>query len=250
MTPPMDGLTRLGDGLGRDHPWLAAALLASAGLHLFAGVIFPRPAPTAPRAVGPPTDLIDVETAPPPPQPVVGAPPPPAPAGARAQAHKAPRVLAQAGQVIARAPAPAEPLDFTNDFVTGSGSTFAGGTTAASGTSRSVVRSAAGPPAPDVGAGGTGSGADLSRSPSMADDSSWRCPFPSEASGIDEANVQLRVFVGADGRALDVAVIADPGHGFGPEALRCAHGKRWSPALDRAGNPIRATAIVKVHFTR
>jgi protein TonB len=244
-------LTRLGDGLGRDHPWLAAALLASAGLHLFAGVLFPRPAHTAPHvALRPPTDLIDVETAPPPPQPVVDAPPPPAPAGARARAHKGQKVLAQAGQVIARAPAPAEPLDFTNDVVTGSGSTFAGGTTAASGTSRSVVRSAVGPPAPDVGGGGTGSGSNLSRSPSMADDSSWRCPFPPEASGIDEANVQLRVFVGADGRALDVAVIADPGHGFGPEALRCAIGKRWNPALDSAGKPIRATAIVKVRFTR
>jgi protein TonB len=250
VTPPLDGLTRLGDGLDRDHPWLAAALLASAGLHLFAGLLFPRPAPTAPRAARPPTDFIDVETAPPPPQPVVDAPPPPAPAAARAQPHRGQKVLAQAGQIVARAPAPAEPLDFTDDVVTGSGSTFAGGTTAASGASRSVVRSAAGPPAPDVGAGGTGSGANLSRSPSMADDSSWRCPFPPEASGIDEANVQLRVFVGADGKALDVAVIADPGHGFGPEAVRCALGKRWNPALDRAGNPIRATAIVKVRFTR
>jgi hypothetical protein len=80
----------------------------------------------------------------------------------------------------------------------------------------------------------------------MADDSSWRCPFPSEASGIDEANVLLRVSVGADGKAPHVAVIADPGHGFGAEAI----GKRWSPALDSAGNPIRATAIVKVRFTR
>jgi glutaminase len=47
-----------------------------------------------------------------------------------------------------------------------------------------------------------------------------------------------------------VAVIADPGHGFGAEARSCSIGKRWSPALDSAGNPIRATAIVKVRFTR
>src|SRR5260370_41667893 len=126
--------------------------------------------------------MLDGERAPPPPQPVE-APPPPTPAGARAQVHKGQRVLAQAGQVIARAPAPAEPLDFTNDFVTGSGSTFAGGTTAASGTSRSVVRSAAAPPAPDVGAGGARRSAQHPRGARMAHYSSRRWPFPSEASG-------------------------------------------------------------------
>jgi glutaminase len=45
-------------------------------------------------------------------------------------------------------------------------------------------------------------------------------------------------------------VLADPGHGFGTEAVRCAIDTRWSPALDREGNPIRGTAIVRVRFTR
>jgi protein TonB len=115
-----------------------------------------------------------------------------------------------------------------------------------------VVRGAAGPPGPEVAGGGTGAGTgtNFSRAPSPADGASWQCPFPPEANGVDQATVQLRVFVGSDGRALDATVIADPGHGFGTEALQCAIGRRWSPALDRAGNPTRATAIVKVHFTR
>ncbi len=245
----MDGLTRVAYALGRDHPWLAGALAASAGLHLLAGLLFPRPAQSAPRAVRPPTEIIDIDPAPPPPKPVVEEPPPPAPAAPRAPARRGPPVLAQAGQVIARTPAADEPLDLTNEFVTGTASSFAGGTTAATGTSRSVVREAAGPPAP-VAAAASGPGGDLSRPPSMAGSSSWKCPFPSQANGIDEAFVQLRVFVDAGGKALDATVIADPGHGFGTEALRCAVGTPWTPALDREGNPVRATAIVRVHFTR
>jgi protein TonB len=84
----------------------------------------------------------------------------------------------------------------------------------------------------------------------MAGDSAWKCPFPAEAGGIDEAFVQLRVFVSADGQALDAAVLADPGHGFGAAAVRCAIGTRWSPALDREGIAVRGTAIVRVRFTR
>jgi hypothetical protein len=84
----------------------------------------------------------------------------------------------------------------------------------------------------------------------MAGDSSWQCPFPSQADGIDEAVVQLRVFVDAGGKALDAAVIVDPGHGFASQAVRSAIGKRWSPAPDREGVPIRATAIARVRFTR
>jgi protein TonB len=161
-----------------------------------------------------------------------------------------PPAVAQAGQVIAKTPAAAEPLDFTNAFVNGAASAFAGGTTAATGTSRSVVRGAADSPAPDAPASSAGSGSDLSRPPTMTGESSWQCPFPPHADGIDEAIVQLRVFVDAGGNALDAAVIVDPGHGFASQAVRCAIGKRWSPALDREGIPIRATAIVRVRFTR
>jgi protein TonB len=158
----------------------------------------------------------------------------------------APKALAQAARVVTST-APADPLDFAGGFVTGTATVYAGGTTAAAGTSRTVVRE---PPGPAVGGDGSGTGTNLARTASLADDSSWQCPFPPQAGDVHEASVELRVFVGADGEAHDAAVIADPGHGYGAEALRCAIGKRWRPALDRNGKPVPATAIVRVRFTR
>jgi protein TonB len=248
----MDGLTRMGYGVEREHRWLAAAVLASVGLHLAGVLLFPRPMPRAAPAVRPPTDVIDIEPAPAPPAPPMEPPPPspqPAPSSRRAPSRAEPKALAQAGRVVTRI-APADPLDFTGGFVTGTGTAYAGGTTSAGGTSRTVVRGPPDPSGPAVAGGGTGTGANLSRTASLVDDSSWQCPFPPEAFGVDEASVDLRVFVGADGKARDAAVIADPGHGFGTEALRCAIGKRWRPAFDRDGNPVPATAIVRVRFTR
>ena len=55
----MDGLTRMGYGVEREHRWLAAAVLASVGLHLAGVLLFPRPMPRAAPAVRPPTDVID-----------------------------------------------------------------------------------------------------------------------------------------------------------------------------------------------
>lgn len=251
MTRSGDGLAPVARDLGRDHPWLAGALAVSAGLHLVMGLLVPKAAAQIPRrAVRPPTEVIDIEPpAPPPPKPAAETPPAPFPTAAKAPVHRIAPVLAQAAQVITRTPASSEPLDFTNDIVTGTGASFAGGTTASTGTSRTVVREA-GLPAPVAALGGTGSGDNLSRPASMAGESTWKCPFPIDANGIDDAFVQLRVFVDAAGKALDATVMTDPGHGFGAEALRCAIGTPWNPALDREGKPVRATAIVRVHFTR
>jgi protein TonB len=239
---------------GRDGPWLGGAVAASAGVHILIGLLFPHPAARpATHAVQHATEVIDIDTPPPPTRPAVEKPAPPAPApkAPRAPAHKAPpTALAQAAKVVTRTPAATEPLDFGDTIVSGTASSFAGGITAATGTSKSVVREAPSPQAPAAAAGGTGSGANLSRSPRMAGESAWKCPFPAEATGVGEAFVQLRVFVGADGQALDAAVLADPGHGFGAAAVRCAIGTRWSPALDREGTPVRATALVRVRFTR
>lgn len=248
-------LTSIARAQGRDRPWLAGAVAASAGAHLLAGLLFQHPAARpATRAVQPATEVIDIDTTPPPPKPLAESPPPPAPApkAPRAPARKAPpRALAQAAEVVTRAPAATEPLDFGDTIVSGSASSFAGGVTAATGTSRTVVREAPSPDAPAAaGAGGSGTGANLSRSPRMEGEAAWKCPFPAESAGVDDAIVQLRVFVGADGKALEAAVLVDPGHGFGAAAVRCAIGTRWSPALDREGAAVRATAIVRVRFTR
>jgi hypothetical protein len=120
-------------------------------------------------------------------------------------------------------------------------------------------------PAPEQGAargggeftaveGGAGrpSGADLSRSPTLADNAKWDCPFPHEASrlGIVSAVVTLRVEVKANSAVDSVIVIQDPGDGFGREALRCVRSKRWRAGLDRAGNAAKRTTVVNIRFQR
>jgi periplasmic protein TonB len=93
---------------------------------------------------------------------------------------------------------------------------------------------------------------DLSRSPTLAGDGQWDCPFPSEAAraGVDSAIVTLRVEVTADNHIESVIVLRDPGDGFGREARRCALSKRWQAGLDREGRAAQRTTVVSVHFQR
>jgi periplasmic protein TonB len=54
-----------------------------------------------------------------------------------------------------------------------------------------------------------------------------------------------------DGTPLSVNVVNDPGHGFGRAARMCALTRRFTPALDRTGQPIAgATPPFVVRFTR
>lgn len=93
---------------------------------------------------------------------------------------------------------------------------------------------------------------DLSRSPTLAGNGQWDCPFPSEAAraGVDSAIVTLRVEVTADSHIESVIVLRDPGDGFGREARRCALSKRWQPGLDREGRAAQRTTVVSVLFQR
>jgi len=93
---------------------------------------------------------------------------------------------------------------------------------------------------------------DLSRSPTLAGNAAWDCPFPSEAAraGVDSAIVTLRVEVTADSHIESVIVLRDPGDGFGREARRCALSKRWQAGLDREGRAAQRTTVVSVHFQR
>jgi protein TonB len=93
---------------------------------------------------------------------------------------------------------------------------------------------------------------DLSRSPMLAGNGQWDCPFPSEAAraGVDSAIVMLRVEVKADSHIESVIVLRDPGDGFGREARRCALAKRWQAGLDREGKAAQRTTVVSVHFQR
>jgi protein TonB len=212
----------------------------------------PPPEPDKPPPPPEPVKEEPKANLPPPPPPTHAAPkeasPPPAPAAA------------QAGAVLTKAPDPNEPVDLTNQgFVTGSGSSYAGGVTEQAGTSTSAVynRNAR---AGGV-AGGTGSAPaapgpakpDLSQPAKLSGSSEWKCPWPSEADAeqIDEAYVSVQVATKPDGSADHVTILSDPGHGFGREARLCAMRERYNTALDHDGNPIPGlTKAFRIHFER
>ena len=210
--------------------------------------------------------LYDVEMVnppPPPPPPEEEKPEPEAPKPVAAP--KAPResepapAPAQAGKILTQDPDPDAPVDLTGQgFVTGNAESYAGGVTAANGTSKRAVR--------DLNAmvggapGGTGTkpgppvGApDLASPPKLSGGTDWDCPFPAEADAdqVDFQRVTIVVTVRPDGTPQNVRVIGDPGHGFGRAAKQCAMRRHYEPALDRQGKPALGTMPpFSVKFTR
>jgi protein TonB len=198
---------------------------------------------------------------PPEPEPVKAEPAPPPPAALKEVPKEAPAApppaAAQAGAVLAAPSDPDEPVDLTGAFVQGTGDSYAGGTTQATGTSKSAVRD---PNARGTGVqGGTGTGpaapaVNLSRPASCASESLWRnCPFPAEAdtAQVDEAFVLLRATVESSGTISAVTILEDPGNGFGREAKRWALATvKCQPALDASGTAVSGQSTVRVRFNR
>jgi protein TonB len=162
------------------------------------------------------------------------------------EAHAIPP--AQAGQLVAASP---EPADFTGTaFIVGSGTSYAGGATTSSGTNR---KAALGPVAPDTAKSAPSSSVRSRARAVTLDQSAWNCPWPAEADAeqVNEQTVVLQAIVRADGRAADVNVLRDPGFGFGAAARLCTLRTRFEPALDDAGQPIPAQSPpIRVHFYR
>ena len=213
--------------------------------------------PSAPQEI----EIMRDEAPPPPPAP---APEPEAktepPPVARPTPHEAPPppAPAQAGKVLTQEPDPNEPVDLTgNTIISGNSDSFAGGVTAANGTSKSAVRAITSPTGVP---GGTGApqappppGPDRSRPASFVNAGEWlNAPFPPEADSaqVDDAYVTIRVNVQPDGRAGSVVVVADPGNGFGREAVRQALRMKYNPAFDHEGRPIATTYTTRVHYSR
>ncbi len=205
----------------------------------------------------PPQEIDIVHDEPPPPAPPAEekSEPPPAPR-AVAREPPPPPTPAQAGKVLTQEPDPNEPVDLTgNTIVSGNADAYAGGVTAANGTSKSAVRGLTSPTGVAGGAGvpQVAAAPDRSRAPSLANGTDWsNCPFPPEAdtAQIDQASVTIEISVGADGAPIHAAVLRDPGNGFGREAVRCAMRERYTPGLDHAGNPIAARFQVRARFSR
>jgi protein TonB len=212
------------------------------------------------------TETIDIETEKPKPPPP---PEPPPPEEEKAKPIEPPiqkdvpppppPEAAQAGKVLTQEPDPNAPVDFTGDgFVTGTGESYAGGSTQAGGKGThpvynpngraTGVPNGTGAPAPTVQ-----TGPDRSRAAGRAGADEWHCDFPPEADAeqIDEAYVTLQVVVGPDARPKKVTVLQDPGHGFGRMAYQCAQRESYNAAYDHDGNPIEAeTKPIRVHFQR
>lgn len=151
--------------------------------------------------------------------------------------------------MLARA-ASDEPVDLGSVFVVGTGTTYAGGVTTASGTSTTAVDELP-PPAPAPAPAPRPDRPDRSRPVALAD-ADWSCPWPAQAdeAEVDEQEVLVDAEIGPDGRCLRAHVVADPGLGFGAHAVECALGAEYRPALDRDGRAIPVRSTIRVRFTR
>lgn len=178
------------------------------------------------------------------------------------KAGEPPPAAAEAGKVLTQEPDPNEPVDMTGEgFVSGTSDRFAGGTTAAAGTSKTAVKDPRAKPGGAPGGKGDKPGAapppaapakDGSR-PASPTSRSWNCGFPPEADfeQIDYATVMISVTVGTDGRAKSVTVLSDPGHGFGRLAKSCAMRMQYNVGVDKDGQPlVKTTSPFPVRFTR
>ena len=170
---------------------------------------------------------------------------------------------AEAGKLLTAEPDPDEPLNLTGEgFITGNGDRYAGGTTAAGGTSKTAVGDRGAKAGGQKGgtgtkpgpAGGGAPAADRSRPAGLIGGGNWNdCGFPAAADmeQIDYAVVTIAVTVDASGRAKNVSVLSDPGYGFGALARSCAFRKSYTPGYDKAGQPVaKTTPPIRVRFTR
>ena len=242
---------------GRRFPLVTTAL--AAGVHVALAYSLsraPRPAPLV--AAPEPIELTSHDPpAPPPPSPPAPEPPPPPertpPSAAAPPPAPAPAAAAQA---LTQTAEPEQPVDFSDELVTGTAATYQGGTTVAG-----PARASSGNAVVPVGVGVKGAGTAPSRAAGAEDRSraarvrgglDWRCPFPEEAdvAGIDRALAKISVELDAAGRVRNVSVLSDPGNGFGHAAERCARGKRFYPALDRDGRAVPTRVLVGVRFVR
>ena len=176
---------------------------------------------------------------------------------AAATATPLPATAAQAGRTLT-APDNAARSDITDfSLVQGEGATYAGGTTASNGLSRSAVQ---GTVAAVPTAFGLSTAARSSSVPSTEDrakspqplNGNWDCShlYPAGAAP-DFAVVRVVATVDISGRVVSVSILSDPGNGFGEAAKRCALSQRFSPGLDHDGRPtLKSTAPIRVRFSR
>jgi hypothetical protein len=149
-----------------------------------------------------------------------------------------------------------EPVDFTNDpnaLGFGSGVVAIGGR-AEIGASHARPSAEAAAAARSV-AGGAGEAltpaSDLSRKPALAESDPCRGYFPTGAAD-DVASSAVLVTIAKTGAVSAVQLLSESPaqQGFGAAARTCMTGKRFSPGLDRDGNPTATRIRVNIRFAR
>jgi hypothetical protein len=176
------------------------------------------------------------------------APPQPARAGA----------LLTAKPDTAPAPGADEPVDFTNDpnvLGFGSGVVAIGGKALVGVASARVTGAASGSGVNGAAPRSTGEAltpaSDLSRKPGLGESDPCRGFFPANASD-DVASAAVMVTIAKSGAVSNVRLLSESpsGQGFGAAARTCMTGKRFSPGLDRDGNPTATAVRVNIRFMR
>jgi protein TonB len=241
---------------GRRWPVLASVVAVSA--HAALAYSLSRATPSARHVLAPePIEVLPIDSlVPPPPPPPPPTPEPPPRDAPPPSAPAAPPPPAAAAAALTQTVEPEQPVDFSDQLVTGTAASYQGGTTAAGSAKPAprAARAAVGPAASGAGrAPSSGVGTiDRSRPASVLGGLDWRCPFPEAAdvAGVDRALAKIRVDIDAAGNVRNVVVVHDPGHGFGRAAERCARGKRFDAALDRNGRAIATQVAVGVRFVR
>jgi len=238
------------------------AHLLAAGLALSES----RPAPPVPPPLE--VELAQPEPPPPPPPPPVVTPPPtpepvvtPTPV---AKAAAAPPEPARVGALLTAKADPIpdkaadEPVDFTNDpslVGFGSGVVAIGGKAQVGADNARPSSAPASTGVNGVAPRATGEAltpaSDLSRKPALGESDPCRGYFPSRATD-DVANAAVMVTIGKSGAVSNVRIVSEspPGHGFGAAARSCIGSKRFSPGLDRDGNPTATAIRVNIRFMR
>jgi TonB family protein len=239
-------------------PWVFAAL----AIHVVLAVATPR---AAERRDEPPPPL-EIDLSPPAPPPVFPrneeppAPdpaPPPVAAPARPLAPAAPRAAAPAAHaaaVLTAAPsAPDTPVSFVTDP---SGASFGYGVVMRGGTAEQASSAPGVPPAPpprtpSAPVETSAPRSDWTRAPRLDEADPCSGFFPRHALA-DAGKVTLAVVIEPGGHVTSASVVeeAPPRDGFGEAARTCLRTKVFAPALGRDGRPVRATATVRIRFSR
>lgn len=187
----------------------------------------------------------------PPPEPAPSAPAPaaaPAAAKPRVARPSAPAAAAPLRTIDESVPTSDAPVRFVTDP---NGTAFGFGSVARGGSAPSApvgaLPAAAESPRPSVVA----SAPVLSRPPRLAESDPCRGFFP-ESATADRGEVSLHVRVERDGAVRSIRVLSElpAGQGFGFAARDCLRSKRFSPALDAAGQEVAVVSPITVRFSR